>query len=690
MKLRSTNLLFWLILAGQAGADDRLDRLPPEDRKWLEEEVVYIITDTERDVFLELDTVEQRQRLIRSFWSKRDPNPATPENEYRTEHYRRLEYANKFLARETFLPGWKTDRGRMYIILGEPREIQRYDGYNEIVPVQLWFYQGDPTKGIPSFFYLLFFKRNAVGEYQLYHPIVDGPQALLTGAQFTPGSDNLAALDALRQVNAELAQASLSFDTSDPADVFTGRASLGTDIMLARIEESPKRAIRTDYADAHLRYGEMVSANYSFNFVPSRSYFAVLYGPQDTPFVHYSIEIDPGNFSLETDEDQTKFYTTLDIKLDVKDMEGNLVLANDREVFIEFSQSQIDHVKANPLSYQDDFPLLPGEYQVSVIWQNRVNTQFTVVETNLIVEPRPAGKPFLSDVIAGYRSERRTDPGTGRFRTFQVDGSLIYPATGNIFPLGEPLHAFVQVLGASDDHRLRFTLLNGEEPLHERETRVGDYFGGPAIEQIPLTQMVGGNYQLRVQLLDPSETLIAEEFAPITVSPRTAIARPHFFYRRGFNPEVPGLLALARGEQLWALGRNEEARAAFQESVAAGNPELPMARWLLAGVFLTEGDGDAALELLAPLEEAFPGQYEVLAGLGFARFLRGELEQATGYLERAMTIRQPDTNLLNALGDSYRLLGDVEKARNAYQRSLELDSDQETVKRHLETFGKSR
>ena len=85
---------------------------------------------------------------------------------------------------------------------------------------------------------MLFFKRNAVGEYRLYHPIVDGPQALLTGAQFTPSSDNLAALDALRQVNAELAQASLSFDTSDPADVFARRASLGTDIMLARIEES--------------------------------------------------------------------------------------------------------------------------------------------------------------------------------------------------------------------------------------------------------------------------------------------------------------------------------------------------------------------------------------------------------------------------------------------------------------------
>ena len=64
-------------------------------------------------------------------------------------------------------------------------------------------------------------------------------------------------------------------------------------------------------------------------------------------------------------------------------------------------------------------------------------------------------------------------------------------------------------------------------------------------------------------------------------------------------------------------------------------------RWLLAGVFLAEGDGDAALELLAPLEEALPGQYEVLAGLGFARFLRGELEQAKGYLEKAMTIRQP-------------------------------------------------
>ena len=135
------------------------------------------------------------------------------------------------------------------------------------------------------------------------------------------------------------------------------------------------------------------------------------------------------------------------------------------------------------------------------------------------------------------------------------------------------------------NHRLRFTLLNGEEPLHERETRVGDYFGGPAIEQIPLAQMVGGNYQLRVQLLDPSETLIAEEFAPITVSPRTAIARPISFTAVVSILRFPGLLALARGEQLWALGRNEEARAAFQESVAAGNPELPMARWLLAGVF---------------------------------------------------------------------------------------------------------
>ena len=119
--LLQTLLLASLISPFQVDSGDRIDRLPKSHRDWLEREVVYIITDRENDVFLSLESFDERQRFIEAFWRKRDPNRTTPENEFRIEHYRRIDYANTFLGRETFLEGWQTDRGRYYIILGEPR-----------------------------------------------------------------------------------------------------------------------------------------------------------------------------------------------------------------------------------------------------------------------------------------------------------------------------------------------------------------------------------------------------------------------------------------------------------------------------------------------------------------------------------------------------------------------------------------
>jgi len=103
-------------------ADDRVDKLTPEHRTWLEEEVVYIITDKERDAFLSLASIEERARFIDAFWLRRDPDVNTPVNEFKEEHYRRFEYANENFVRQTKRPGWQTDQGRVYNILGEPRE----------------------------------------------------------------------------------------------------------------------------------------------------------------------------------------------------------------------------------------------------------------------------------------------------------------------------------------------------------------------------------------------------------------------------------------------------------------------------------------------------------------------------------------------------------------------------------------
>jgi GWxTD domain-containing protein len=91
-------------------------------QKWLDQDVPYIITPEERAAFKQLSNDEEREQFIESFWQRRDPTPDTVENEYKEEHYRRIAYANEHFA--SGIPGWKTDRGRIYIIHGGPDEIE--------------------------------------------------------------------------------------------------------------------------------------------------------------------------------------------------------------------------------------------------------------------------------------------------------------------------------------------------------------------------------------------------------------------------------------------------------------------------------------------------------------------------------------------------------------------------------------
>ena len=93
-------------------------------RKWLDEDVRWIITDEERSAFMQLSNDEERDQFIEAFWQRRDPTPDTEENEFKEEHYRRIAYANEHYA--AGIPGWKSDRGRMYIVFGPPDEIDSH------------------------------------------------------------------------------------------------------------------------------------------------------------------------------------------------------------------------------------------------------------------------------------------------------------------------------------------------------------------------------------------------------------------------------------------------------------------------------------------------------------------------------------------------------------------------------------
>jgi GWxTD domain-containing protein len=93
-------------------------------KKWLDEDVVYIITDEERAAFKQLSNDEERDNFIEAFWQRRDPTPDTEENEFKEEHYQRIAYANEHFA--AGVPGWKTDRGRIWIVYGKPDETESH------------------------------------------------------------------------------------------------------------------------------------------------------------------------------------------------------------------------------------------------------------------------------------------------------------------------------------------------------------------------------------------------------------------------------------------------------------------------------------------------------------------------------------------------------------------------------------
>ena len=144
--------------------------------KWLNQDVLYIISDEERSVFEQLATPEEREQFIEQFWFRRDPDPKTPSNEYKTEHYRRLAYVNEKFS--VGMPGWMSDRGKIYIIHGPPAQVESHPtggqyqrpmreggGWTQAYPWERWRYRH--IEGIGDDVELEFVDKSMTGQYRL-------------------------------------------------------------------------------------------------------------------------------------------------------------------------------------------------------------------------------------------------------------------------------------------------------------------------------------------------------------------------------------------------------------------------------------------------------------------------------------------------------------------------------------------
>jgi GWxTD domain-containing protein len=659
--------------------------LPEGYKKWLDEEVVYIISSLEREVFLKLRSDRERDLFIEAFWKHRDPTPNSPDNEFKIEHYRRINYANRFLGREAPKPGWKTARGRIYIILGEPNDIQRLQGKQGVYNSEIWFYQGKTDLGLPAGFNVLFYQENNQGEYKLYSPSNDGPQALLAG-DIVSASDYAAAYKKLQDIDPTLAGVSMSLIPGEQSGVY-GRPSLISDMMIQKIEMAPKRMVDEKYARKFLEYKDLVEVEYTANYLDSDSMFKVLKDPSGNYFVHYVLE--PKKLSVNNYE--KKYYTTLKLNGNVTTLEGKPVYQYDKTIALEMNEQEMTERRNQPFEIHDMFLLVPGDYKLSILLKNEVSKEFTSVEQTLHIPMDGVALQMTSPILA-YKV-LPGDPSSKKLKPFLMGSRQVYSQPGRIFLPKDTLSVAFQLLGLEEDLKrkgeVRFAFFKDEQLFKEKTRKAGEYAELPTIiEDFPLLEFPPAHYKVRVSFLaDGTEAASAKDEFDITFA--AAVPRP-WIYSRVLPEAGDPLYAQVIGLQLFNLGRLDEARVSLERAFRA-RPDSQEIAVQLAQIDLSLKRFDGVETLLAPFlaEEKTP-IYEVLHLAGRAAQGAGKLEKAIEIFDLSISHYGVNINVLNAIGDCYFGLGKFDEARAVWEKSLSASPEQPEVKKRLETLKNRR
>jgi GWxTD domain-containing protein len=665
----------------QAAVAGQKISLSPKYETWLDEEVLFIILPIERQVFRKLTTDRERDLFIEAFWKQRDPTPGTPENEFRTEHVRRIVYANKNFHRSTPLPGWRTDRGRIYIILGEPNDIERYSGQGQVNSSEVWFYQDKTSLGLPPGFHLVFFQREGIGDFKLYSPAKDGPQALISNFS-GDRTDHLAAYQRLVELEAPLAAVSMSLIPGE-SDTGLGRPSLASDVMLQKVENLPQAQVQGKYAQKFLDYKDVVEVEYTANYMDSTSMIKLVKDPAGLYFVHYVVE--PRRLSLNAYEN--RFSAKLQLNGRVTTLDGRLIYQFDKPVDLAMDEARVKMANAQPLNLQDMFPLIPGTYRLSLLMKNEVSKEFTSTETTLIV---PGDTPALqmTSPILGFQTAR-VQPGKARLKPFQIGPIQVYCQPGRVFTRKDTLAVAFQVLGLTPEQKagglIQFTIKKDGQTWREEQRTLEEYAELPLVlEEFSLADFPPAYYDLRISVIEGGRELVAgtETFA---VSLQEAVPRPWYFSK--LMPELSdSVYDQIIGTQLLNAERPDEAKPRLERAFRL-KPEDADLALVLARAYMSLGEMTRVPTLLAPfLETTRRSSYDVFVLTGQALRKIGDSAGALGIFERAILQFGQGIVLLNAVGDCQENLGRPKEALAAWEKSLQFDPAQPEIRKRFEAL----
>jgi GWxTD domain-containing protein len=653
--------------------------LPAVYRKWLEEEVVYIITPKEKEVFLQLETDREREIFIDAFWKQRDSDPLTPENEFKVEHYKRLAYANQFLGKEGPGAGWRSDMGRLYIILGQPQQIERYENLTEIYPVTIWFYDGMAKYGISNSFYIMFYKKSGTGDYEIYSPLQDGPASLLIHYSGDV-ADYTSAYTALRNVDPTIADASLSFLPEEAGRITS--PSLASEVLVtSKIPSIPRETVKDAYAEKLLAYKDIVEVDYTANYIDSDSLTAVIQEKSGIAFVHYLIE--PAKLTFIQAGD--RFRAELEVNGKATDLAGNTIYQFDRKVPIDFSREQVDSVRPKLFSFQDLFPLIEGRYKINVLFKNTMSKEFTSLERDITVPPLSGprlGSVILANKIIPNSAYR------GQNKPFLIGDTQIVPSPRNDFTSQDRMYVYFQISGLGQDLKdggvLEYTISREGQTVFSTNKPLAGYPDKTNIlEEFPLAGMISAYYKIKVSLQGQNRNEVLSEQADFFISQQPALPRP-WVLSMPQPPTADPLFANILGNQFLNSRDFSRGKALLADAYSRG-PTISRYALDYCRVLLEDKEYRKIKEVAGPFLQT-ETKFDFLLSLGQASQALGEVPDAIGYYKEYLAHFGANINVLNAVGDCYYQLGNWEEARIAWQRSLELSPNQEEVKKKLDSL----
>ncbi|MGQ9638229.1 MAG: GWxTD domain-containing protein [Thermodesulfobacteriota bacterium] len=379
------------ILTGAFTAQTSSDDMSKEHRRWLEEEVVYIISEKEKEVFKGLTTSEQREEFIKSFWKRRDPTPDTPLNEFREEHYRRIKYANEKFFEGT--AGWRSDRGRVYIMFGPPDFLETnpgggrgflfgIDGPTAEFPSEVWTYKYIPgLKTRMSRVDFIFVNFYHSGKYQLV--------------------SNPSLANALRNTSIERSR-DVGYENPDTLVPGSTEKDLPVNPLeqlqiLAELTKSRGEVFEEIERSARLRkLRGIVEARESFNEMPFAMRESFLYGNDTLTSVPISVEIAGKDVAFVKKGD--RYSGTVNFHIEIK-TGGATIYRSSEQLVMNLREQTYQSRLTDYYQYKHRIALNPGEYSLHIVVWDEYDDKIGHMEKNISV-PRISGQSFgLSDII---------------------------------------------------------------------------------------------------------------------------------------------------------------------------------------------------------------------------------------------------------------------------------------------------